>query len=332
MRFIGSVETERQARNLSAWLIAEGVDTHVEAAEKGFEIWARQEDQVERARKELAGFLANPDDSKYDQAHSRAAGIAKENSRKQKKYRENVIRRNVRTGTGKKSPLVVLLIAISCFVALLTNFGANEKGQLKDNQAYQAMAFTCVKGPAATSVIAASDGDKDSLSVRLASFKRGEVWRLLTPIFIHFDTLHLIFNMIWLWQLGRAVEFRYGTFLLGMLVLFTAISSNLLQGTVPHALQGSPPGVFDDMLLSMFGGMSGVVYGLFGFVWMKASYDRESRLTMPSSTVLIMIAWFFFCMTGMVGNIANWTHGVGLVTGMIAAFVRFPVSQKKGAG
>ena len=321
-------------------MIAEGIDTHVEAGDKGFEIWARQEDQIERAKKELSDFLANPSDSKYDQAHNRAAEIAREQARKQKKYRENVVRRSVKTGSGQKSPLVILLIAISGLVGLLTNFGEGNK-QMLNNQTFQALAFNYMKGPEVAEVVNASAGNLDALNVRLANARRGEVWRMLTPIFIHFGTLHLIFNMIWLWQLGRVIEFRYGTFWLGILILFTGIISNFAQGTIPAFVQGTPlpdflqgsaPALLGDTLVTMFGGMSGVVYGLFGFVWMKSSYDRESRLFMPSSTILIMILWFFFCLTPWAGNVANWCHGIGLVTGMLAAFIQMPASRKKLAG
>ena len=78
----------------------------------------------------------------------------------------------------------------------------------------------------------------------------------------------------------------------------------------------------------MFGGMSGVVYGLFGYLWIKVIVDPAAGLAMPSSTVFWLLGWFFLCMTARVGPVANVAHAVGLGVGMLAAFLPGQLARK----
>jgi GlpG protein len=71
-----------------------------------------------------------------------------------------------------------------------------------------------------------------------------------------------------------------------------------------------------------FGGMSGVVYGIFGYFWMKAHFEPELELYLPPSTVFYLLVWFVACTTEwfqqtVSGSVANWAHGVGLLSGII---------------
>jgi GlpG protein len=144
--------------------------------------------------------------------------------------------------------------------------------------------------------------------------KQGEVWRLVTPIFIHFGVMHLVFNMLMLYSLGRLIEGRRGTLIFALMVLALAVSSNLAEYYLARsfkegrwALRGSP----------QFGGMSGVLYGLFGYLWMKGRYDPASGLGVDRTTVLIMLGWFVLCLTGLMGPIANVAHAAGLLGGVL---------------
>nr|WP_163503792.1 rhomboid family intramembrane serine protease [Halomonas socia] len=135
----------------------------------------------------------------------------------------------------------------------------------------------------------------------------GQVWRLLSPAFLHFGWMHLIFNMLWLWYFGRQVEALQGSRQILMLVLVSGIGANLAQyatGTV------------------LFGGMSGVDYALLGYVWLMSRRAPRSGFFVPQMLVVFMLGWMVFTMTGFAGmvgfgNVANEAHVGGLAVGLV---------------
>ena len=134
--------------------------------------------------------------------------------------------------------------------------------------------------------------------------------------------------MYMFFQFGKVIENRYGTWKFGLLVLATAAIPMIVQCLVPMELGGSPPYSIGDTRITSVGGMSGVVYGLFGFFWMKSTYDRSFGYRIPQSTVLILLVWLVFCMLpadmraqiGFGSHVANWAHGIGLAVGVAIGY------------
>jgi GlpG protein len=95
----------------------------------------------------------------------------------------------------------------------------------------------------------------------------------------HVHLPYLLFNMLWLKDLGSMIEARQGSFKLLLLVLVIGIGSNLGQNLV-----GGP----------MFGGMSGVFT-----VCLATSGCGENSIPLPAcgspSTVVMMLGWFLLC-------------------------------------
>ena len=319
MRLIGNLPDQKQAEQFTAHLLTQGVHSQVDNEDGKFEIWIKDEDQIDVATKSLDDFRLNPDDTKYRDAVSRARAIQEAEIKKRTNLAKNV----VQVSGGKvprNHPLTISLIVICGIVGLLTNFGA-----LNTQATFRALAFNGVADPAATELLIASDGDVEAPAVRFASLHRGEAWRLVTPIFLHHDVFHLLFNMYWLFLFGSQIEHRYGSFWLGLLVIVSAAFSNFVQCAVPIDVGGSAPGMLGGYLVNGLGGMSGVVFALFGFVLMRMTYDRSSGLFVPQSTVIILLAWLVFCMTPMAtslgfGQVANWAHTIGLLVGLIAGY------------
>ena len=70
-----------------------------------------------------------------------------------------------------------------------------------------------------------------------------------------------------------------------------------------------------------FLGMSGVVYGLLGYIWIRGKLDPSSGLFLHQQTVLVMMIWFFACWFQVIPiAIANYAHTGGLVVGMLWGF------------
>lgn len=95
----------------------------------------------------------------------------------------------------------------------------------------------------------------------------GQPWRLLTPIFLHFDILHLIFNCLWLVQLGPLLEQRYGRsrFLVGYLVCGVAgfAASVLYRWPAWHMIK-QLAGASAGAAAGAGAGASGSIFGMIG--------------------------------------------------------------------
>ena len=344
MRSLGNLDSPQQAETFLAYLLVKGIEGHFDVQSGSPEIWVKDEDQLSEALAELAAFRENPTSEKYKAALTKAKSIRKQQAKKTKAMQKNIVH-VAHGGLNKKPHLTMLLIGICGVVGLLTNFGiAPENAGLGDEAiiahktqpVYRWLQFTCV-GPPAGEELAfeyLATEKPDDLRLRTASLLRGEVWRLFTPMFIHYGPLHIVFNLYMLFSLGSLVERRYSWRRLLMLVLLASAIPNLVQCIVPEAVQGIVPYFIGGYLITSLGGMSGVVYGVFGYIWVKSIFDPKFGFRMPQSSIVIMMAWLFGCMFApqlhAVGigifplNVANWAHGIGLLVGMIAAYMQSP--------
>jgi GlpG protein len=131
--------------------------------------------------------------------------------------------------------------------------------------------------------------------------------RLLGPALFHFSWLHIVFNTMWWWQLGGSVERTLGKGALINLFLITALVSNLGQFMV------SGPN---------FGGLSGVVYGLVGYVWWYGWLAPEKGLMISKPIIGFLLFWLLLGYADVLPvNMANTAHLLGLVSGCLLAAV-----------
>ncbi|AYG08238.1 rhomboid family intramembrane serine protease [Pseudomonas fluorescens] len=152
------------------------------------------------------------------------------------------------------------------------------------------------------------------------SLAAGQWWRLVTPMLIHFGILHLAMNGMWYWELGRRIEARQGSInLLGLTMLFS-LASNYAQYTF-----GGP---------GLFGGLSGVLYGLLGHCWIYQLLAPNPAYRLPRGVLVMMLVWLVLCLSGLVsmigfGEIANAAHVGGLVAGCITGLLGGLYSRHK---
>lgn len=131
-------------------------------------------------------------------------------------------------------------------------------------------------------------------------------WRLFTPMLLHFSILHIIFNMLWWCDLGRVVErFQSGPRLLVITLLVGAVSN------IAQFLDTGPA----------FGGLSGVVYGLLGYLWLYGKVNPAAGYRIRREIVVLMLVWLVVCYVGLGGIVANSAHLAGLVSGALLGVI-----------
>jgi GlpG protein len=283
MRQVAAFDDERRARHFADVLCTHDIDTDVSTAREGaFAVWVMNEDDVETARAALARFEAEPD----AEDHVAAEGAldrkrrAAEDEAKKSRHRVVDMRKRFHRPSGGPPAVTFVLVAASVGATLAVTF-------LKNQALFDLLAI----GP----MVEAFRGRE------FEAVLHGAVWRLVTPIFIHLSFLHILFNMWWLVDLGGALETRLGPVRFLSLVLVTAVISNVAQ----YAISGSPA----------FGGMSGVIYALVGYIWVRERLDRSFGLGLPPNSMLILMVWLVLGFVGAVGAVANITHLGGLLAG-----------------
>ena len=204
-------------------------------------------------------------------------------------------------------PVTLFIVVFSILVSLISHFGT-PRGTRDDNQL--SLEQATVKHLALVDPTLYSE-----TSDPLISIKQGEAWRVVSSMFLHFDSLHLAYNIVWLFFLGSALERLEGSLGILKIVVFAHIAGLCAQVFLPTQLPLPIPLNGNPLLL----GSSGVVYGLFGYLWLRPKFDRRYPLFLVHSNLLLMIGWLIFCLTPMAQPFANGAQIAGLLAGVSLA-------------
>ena len=335
MRRIGTLSDEADARRFCDFLFTQSIDAAFDpsiesSSEAGpgnkWDIWIREEKDVESARNEFLAFQQDPASEKYEVGgkaeklrHERVAAEQKR-LEEQKKLRRSMPASSTRMpgaglgasvpGRQQRIPVVIGIIAISVVASFSSNFGKLKPTVDLNNLSTEARVYFGMSFV----------DQRDYLENRdpLASVRKGEVWRFITPMFLHGDPMHLAFNMIWVFMLGSAIERQQGSLFLALLILGTHFVGMLLQITLPDA--ASLPPILRELAGSPFViGASGGVYGLVGYLWIRPKVDPDYPLQLSQNNIYLMLGWLVLCMTPIIADVANGAHVGGLIGGIAIA-------------
>ena len=189
------------------------------------------------------------------------------------------------------------MIVIAVVLSLLSNFGS---------------LIAIIEPFTFTKISISNQGFLSFSSAEQTFLIENQWWRLITPMFLHFSFAHLAFNCLWIYVLGEKIERVDGKLIFTLIIILTGVLSNLLQYFWTSS--------------SLFGGLSGVIYGMLGYclvMEMESNYDKYG---LPPGLYLFMIAWLILGFLGILdlfgfGSVANFAHLGGMLSGLMFAMI-----------
>ena len=141
---------------------------------------------------------------------------------------------------------------------------------------------------------------------------KGEYWRTFTPALIHFSLTHLLFNCLWVYVVGLEIQKVQGKLALLLIILTSGIIANFSEYFLYESIR--------------FGGLSGVVYGLFGYCFAKEIILKQHHFNFPPSLYTFIFIWLLVGYTDILyylgfGMIANGAHLGGLLSGALIGII-----------
>jgi GlpG protein len=131
----------------------------------------------------------------------------------------------------------------------------------------------------------------------------GAYWGLLTSAFVHFNLMHILFNMWWLKDFGSVLEPTMGR-------------SKYIFFIIAAACAGSGAELAFTYQTGI--GFSGVVYAMFGYIVAARSLQPLYQEVVTKKTIIWLLGWLVLCIIMTFAgawNIANAAHIAGFLFG-----------------
>lgn len=272
---------ERPARLLVDYLKSQNIESVYRQVEGQYRHGVMLMDLVnaEQAKKIAQDFVANPYDSKYQQAawqHGQRVDIPLGQHFSLSAFKLH----------AKTAPFTSLVTLVCVLIYMLTVMGWQY-------QLYEILTIQPI----------------EQLQ------QNHQWWRLLGPNFLHFSATHIVFNLLWWWMLGGQIEQKFGTSALLLLFLLSSLAANIGQLLVTGPA---------------FGGLSGVVYAVVGFVWWCGWLKPSWGLSLAKPVIGFLLLWLLLGYADVLWiNMANTAHTLGLVSGCLFAWL---LCRRQGQG
>ena len=293
MRLIGHIQGSDAAHLFGDYLYAQGVDNRLDRSGGSdlWEIWILSEDHLDPAKVFLEQFLKDPSNPRFGAEAARAKDLRVQKAMEQRAYAQKM----EQGAQAMQSTLCLpmgrwtLGIMVLCGIVFLM--------QSLGDEVYKSLFYW----------LSISRMKPGGGSIGLPEVLRGEVWRLVTPIFMHGNFIHILFNLLWLKDLGSVIEYRQGPRRFMGVLLWTAVVSNLAQ----YWMSGP-----------LFLGISGVVLACLVIFGCRVDSTPRAGMRLPQGVVFMMLLWVFLGISGSIESmtgmrVANTAHVAGLVAGCI---------------
>jgi len=132
-----------------------------------------------------------------------------------------------------------------------------------------------------------------------------QYWRLITPVFIHFTLIHLLSNLFLFWYFAKSIN-AYSQTIFLLLFTLSALLSNAAEFIIVD---------------ERFGGISGVNFALFGFIFIYHQFKPQDQLFINLEFSIMVFVYLLLTATDWIGDYSFVSHLSGLLVGLVFGLI-----------
>jgi len=179
----------------------------------------------------------------------------------------------------------------------------------------------------------------DLLALHFFSSPLFKPWQLVTHIFVHRDFGHVFFNMLGLFMLGPALEYKWGSKRFLTYYMVTGVGASLLYSGVHaleyHQLFGIGSGLGRSVLFSSLEGASGAIYGV--LLAFGMTYPNTELILFPipipiKAKYFVLMLGAFSVYSALRANPNDHVAHLAHLGGMLVGYILIRLWRGRGGG